>query len=146
MITLYLDHNIIDGFDKGETAYLERLLVNRGYQPIVSAASIDEIVRGGDLSRSTRNLESLKRLGVKYIHSDPDGSDLIVSELDYENMHRNWLKMQSETGPLHNSHFLFIHGLFSQNATEAVQDIEQAVSGKINWINGNYDHFPNFQA
>lgn len=145
MITIYLDHNIIDGFDKGKTAYLERLLVNKGYQPLVSAASIDEIFRGGD-PWSTRNIESLKRLGVKYIYSDPHGSDFIVSELDYENMARTWLKMQLETGPLHDSHFLFIETLFRGNEPEAIQHIDQAVTAKISWIKGNYDRFPNSQA
>ena len=72
MITVYLDHNVIDGFDKGETAYLDPLLANKGVLPIISVASVDEIFRGGDEARSRRNIESLKRLGVRYIHSGPD--------------------------------------------------------------------------
>ena len=46
MITVYLDHNLIDGFDKGETAYLDPFLANKGVLPIISLASVDEIFRG----------------------------------------------------------------------------------------------------
>jgi hypothetical protein len=82
MITVYLDHNIIDGFDKGETAHLGPLLANKGVLPIISLASVDEIFRGGDEARSRKNIESLKRLGVRYIHSGPDESHMSISELD----------------------------------------------------------------
>ncbi len=94
MITVYLDHNVIDGFDKGETAYLAPLFANKGVLPIISLASVDEIFRGRDETRSRRNIESLKRLGVRYIHSGPDDSHMSISELDYENMHQKWVKMQ----------------------------------------------------
>ena len=48
MITIYLDHNVIDKFDKGETAYLEPIFANKEYLPIISVVSIDEIFRGKD--------------------------------------------------------------------------------------------------
>jgi hypothetical protein len=105
MITVYLDHNVIDGFDKGETAYLDPLLADKGVLPIISLSSVDEIFRGGDEDRSRRNIESLKKLGVQYIHSGTDESYMSISELDYENMHQKWSKMQSEVGPLNDSHF-----------------------------------------
>lgn len=143
MITVYLDHNIIDGFDKGETEYLDPLLANKGVLPIISLASIDEIFRGGDEVRSRRNIESLKRLGVRYIHSGPDESHMSISELDYENMHEKWLKMQSDIGPLNDSHFLFISTLFRGNMPEAIQDMDQAVSDQIAWIKSNYEKFQN---
>lgn len=143
MITVYLDHNIIDGFDKGETAYLAPLLVNKGVLPIISLASVDEIFRGGDKARSRRNIESLKKLGVGYIHSGADELHVSISELDYENMHQKWLKMQTDIGPLNDSHFLFISTLFCGNAPEAIQKMDQAVSDQIAWIKTNYDEFPN---
>lgn len=146
MTTVYLDHNIIDGFDKGETTHLVLLLLNKGCLPIISVASVDEIFRGGDESRSIRNIESLKRLGVRYIHSDPDESHMSISELDYENMHQKWVEMQSNIGYLNNAHFLFISTLFRGNAPEAIQDMDQAVSAQISWIKSNYDKFPNLQA
>ena len=146
MTTVYLDHNIIDGFDKGETTHLGPLLVNKGCLPIISIASVDEIFRGGDESRSIRNIESLKRLGVRYIHSGPDESHMSISELDYENMHQKWVEIQSNVGPLNNSHFLFISALFRGKVPEAIQDMDQAVSAQISWIKSNYDRFPNSQA
>lgn len=142
MITVYLDHNVIDGFDKGETAYLDSLLAKRGVLPIISLASVDEIFRGGDEAWSRRNIESLKRLGVRYIHSALDESHMSISELDYENMHEKWLKMQSDIGPLNDSHFLFITTLFRGNMPEAIQDMDQAVTDQIAWIKSNYDKFP----
>jgi len=145
MITVYLDHNVIDRFDKGETAYLDPLLANKGVLPIISMASVDEIFRGDDEARSRRNIESLKRLGVRYIHSGPDESHMSISELDYENMHQKWLKMQSDIGPLNDSHFSFISTLFKGNVPEAIQDMNQAVSDHIAWIKSNYDKFPNLQ-
>jgi hypothetical protein len=60
-------------------------------------------------------------------------------------MYQKWLKMQSDIGPLNNSFFLFISTLFSQNETEALQDIERAISGEIDWIKSNFERFPNFQ-
>lgn len=146
MITIYLDHNVIDGFDKGETAYLDPLLANEGVLPIVSLASVDEIFRGGEEARSRRNIESLKKLGVRYIHSGPDESHMSISELDYENMHEKWLKMQSDIGPLNDSHFLFISTLFRGNMPEVIQDMDQAVSDQIAWIKSNYDKFPSSHA
>jgi len=129
MITVYLDHNIIDGFDKGETAYLGPLLANKGFVPIISLASVDEIFRGSDEARSRRNIESLKRLGVWYVHSGPDESQMSISELDYENMHKEWhqkwVEMQSTVRPLNDSHFLFISALFRGNAPEALRDMDQ---------------------
>ena len=142
MITVYLDHNIIDGFDKGETAYLGPLFANKEFLPIISLASIDEIFRGGDEARSRRNIESLKRLGVRYIHSSPDESHLSISELDYENMHQKWLKMQSDIGTLNDYHFLFISTLFRGNMAEAIQDMDQGIDDQIAWIKSNYDKFP----
>ena len=142
MIKVYLDHNIIDGFDKRETAYLNPLLANKGVLPIISLASVDEIFRGGDELRSRMNIESLKKLGVRYIHSGPDESHMSISELDYENMYEKWLKMQSDIGPLNDSHFLFISTLFRGNIPEAIQDMDQAISDKITWITSNYDKFP----
>ncbi|HUT70174.1 MAG TPA: hypothetical protein VMW89_05815 [Desulfatiglandales bacterium] len=143
MIRVYLDHNIIDRFDKGESAYLGPLLANKGFLPIISLASVDEIFRGGDEDRSRRNIESLKRLGVRYIHSGPDESHMSISELDYKNMHQKWVEMQSHVGPLNDSHFAFISTLFRGNMPEAIQDMDQAVSAQITWIKSNYDKFPN---
>ena len=146
MITIYLDHNVIDEFDKGETTYLGPVLANKEYLPIISVASVDEIFRGGDLSKSMRNIDSLKQIGVKYIHSGPDESHMLINELDYKNMHQEWLKMQSDLAPLNDSHFLFVSGLFRENEPDTVQDMEQAIGGKIAWIKNNYDRFPNLQA
>jgi hypothetical protein len=143
MITIYLDHNVIDGFDKGDTAYLDPLLADKGVLPIISLASVDEIFRGGDGVRSRRNIESLKKLGVRYIHSGPDDSQMSISKLDYQNMHEKWLKMQSEIGPLKDSHFLFMSTLFRGNVPEAIQDMDQAISDETAWIKSNYDRFPN---
>ena len=146
MITIYLDHNIVDGFDKGKTVYLGPLLANKGCLPIISIASVDEIFRGGDESRSISNIESLKRLGVRYIHSGPDETHMSISELDYENMHQKWVDMQADIGTLNDSHFLFISTLFRGNEPEAIQDMDQAVSAEISWIKNNYDRFQNSQA
>jgi len=146
MTTVYLDHNVVDGFDKGETAYLGPLLANKGCLPIISIASVDEIFRGGDESRSIRNIDSLKRLGVRYIHSGSDESHMSISELDYEDMHQKWVEMQSDIGPLNNAHFLFISTLFRGNESEAIQDMDQALGAQINWIKSNYDRFPNSQT
>jgi hypothetical protein len=143
MITVYLDHNIIDGFDKGETTYLGPLLAVKDIMPIISLASVDEIFRGGDEARSRRNIESLKALGVRYIHSGADESHMSISELDYDNMHQKWVEMQSNVGPLNGSHFLFISALFRGNIPEAVQDMDQAVSEQIAWMKSHYDEFPN---
>jgi len=145
MITIYLDHNVIDGFDKGETAYLDPLLADEGVLPIISLSSVDEIFRGGDEDRSRRNIESLKKLGVRYIHSGPDESHMSISELDYENMHQKWSKMQSEVGPLNDSHFRFISTLFRGNTPETIQDMDQAVEDQVVWIKNNYDKFPSAQ-
>jgi hypothetical protein len=146
MITIYLDHNIIDGFDKGETAYLEPVFANAEYLPIISVVSIDEIFRGGNQSRSIKNIESLKKLGVKYIHSGPDELHMSIGELDYHNMYQKWLQMQSDIGPLNNSHFLFISTLYRESEPMAVQDMEQAIIAKIDWIKSNYDKFPILQT
>jgi hypothetical protein len=146
MITVYLDHNIIDGFDKGETGYLDPLLANKAVLPIISLASVDEIFRGDDEARSRRNIESLKKLGVRYVHSGPDESQMSISDLDYENMHQKWVKMQSVIGPLNDSHFLFISALFRGNAPEALRDMDQAVNDQIAWTKNNYDKFPALYA
>lgn len=146
MTTIYLDHNIIDGFDKGETAYLGPVFANKEYLPIISVVSVDEIFRGGDQSRSIRNIESLKKLGVRYIHSGIDESHMSISELNYDNMHQKWLQMQSDIGPFNNSHFLFISTLFRESEPETVQDMEQAIIAQIDWIKNNYDRFPILQA
>ena len=145
MITVYLDHNVIDGFDKGKTANLDSLLANKGVLPIISLASVDEIFRGHDEARSRSNIESLKKLRVRYIHSGPDDSHMSISELDYENLHQKWLKMQSDIEPLNDSHFSFIKTLFRGNVPEAIQDMDQAVNDQITWIKSNYDKFPNSQ-
>ncbi|GBE40040.1 hypothetical protein BMS3Bbin08_02676 [bacterium BMS3Bbin08] len=145
MTTIYLDHNIIDKFDKGETAYLEPVFANKEYLPIISVVSIDEIFRGGEQARSRRNIESLQKLGVRYIHSGPDESHMLIDELDYENMHQKWLGMQSDIGPLNNSFFLFISTLFSENETEAFQNMERAITDEISWVKNNFDKFPNLQ-
>jgi hypothetical protein len=75
MITVYLDHNVIDGFDKGETAYLDPLLTNKGVLPVISLASVDEIFRGGDEARSRRNIEDLGEKGtlmkIMTLHGSP---------------------------------------------------------------------------
>ena len=146
MITIYLDHNIIDRFDKGETAYLDPLLAIKGVVPIISIASIDEIFRGGDETSSIRNIETLKQLGVRYVHSGPDESQMSISDLDYENMYQRWVNMQSEVGPLNDSHFLFISALFRGNVQEALQDLDQAVDDQTTWIKYNYDKFPALHA
>lgn len=139
MITIYLDHNLIDKFDRGDNTYLKPILADKECLPIVSLISIDEIFRGGDQNRSKINIESLKKLGVKYIHSGPDESHMLISELDYENMYNKWLEMQIDIGSLNNSHFLFI------NETQALQDIESAFSTEIDWMKKNYDKFPHLQ-
>lgn len=146
MITVYLDHNVIDGFDKGKTTYLEPLLANKGVLLIISLASVDEIFRGGDEARSRSNIESLKKLGVRYIHSGPDESHLSISELDYENMHQEWLKMQSSIGPFNDAHFSFIRTIYRGNAPEALQNMGQVVNDRFAWIKSNFDKFPNFQS
>jgi hypothetical protein len=145
MTTIYLDHNIIDALDRGKTAYLEPTLTHKEYLLIISLVSVDEIFRGGDQSRSMRNIESLKRLGVKYIHSGPNEWHMSISDLDYENMYEKWLKMQSDIGPFNNSFFLFISALFSQSKTEALQDIDRAISDEIDWIKSNFDRFQIFK-
>jgi len=66
--------------------------------------------------------------------------------LDYENMHQKWLKMQSDIGPLNDSHFLFISTLFRGNMPEAIQDMDQAISDQVAWIQSNYDKFPSSQT
>jgi len=142
MIAIYLDHSVIDGFDKGETAYLDPLLADKGVVPIISMTSVDEIFRGGDEARARRNVESLKKLGVRYIHSGPDEMHMSISELDYENMQEKWAKMQSEVGPLNDSHFQFISTLFRGNTPEAIKDIDQAMENQVEWIKNNYDRFP----
>ena len=146
MITIYLDHNVIDGFDKGETAYLDPLFADKGVLPIISLASVDEIFRGGDEASSRRNIESLKRLGVRYIHSGPDESHMSISELDYEDMHEKWAKMQSEVGPLNDSHFHFISTLFRGNTPETIQEMDQTVENQVAWIKNNYDKFQGAQT
>ncbi len=146
MITIYLDHNIIDGFDKGENAYLNPLLANKGVVSIISLASIDEIFRGGDETRSRKNIEALKQLSVRYVHSGPDESQMSISDLDYENMYQKWVKMQSEVGPLNDSHFLFTSALFRGNAPEALRDMDRAIGDQIVWIKNNYDKFPALHA
>jgi hypothetical protein len=150
MITVYLDHNIIDGFDRGETAYLDPLLADTGVRPIISIASVDEIFRGGDKTRSRRNIESLKKLGVWYIAPGPDESHMTISELDYQSIyekwHETWLRMQSDIGHLNDSHFLFISTLFRGNTQETIRDINQSVEGQVAWIKNNYDKFPSVQT
>jgi hypothetical protein len=141
MITIYLDHNIIDGFDKGETANLDPLFAYKEIVSIISIASIDEIFRGGDEDRSRRNIEALKRLGVRYVHSGPDESQMSISDLDYENMYQKWVNMQSDLGLLNDSHFLFTSALFRGNAQEAHRDLDQAVDNQIKWMKNNYDKF-----
>ncbi len=141
MTTIYLDHNIIDGFDKGETAYIGPVFANKEYLPIISVVSVDEIFRGGDQTRSIKNIESLKKLGVRYIHSGLDELHMSIDELDYENMHQKWLQMQSDIGPFNNSHFLFISTLFRESEPETIQDMEQAVIAQIDWIKNNYEKF-----
>jgi hypothetical protein len=145
MITIYLDHNVIDGFDKGDTAYINPLLIGKGVLPIISMASVDEIFRGGDATRSRSNIESLKKLGVRYIHSDPDDSHMVINELDYNNMHDNWLKIQSDIGQLNDSHYLFMSTLFRGNVQESIKDIDKAVCDEITWIKNNNDRFSNAQ-
>jgi hypothetical protein len=146
MDTIYLDHNIIDRFDKGETAYLGPVFANKEYLPVISLVSIDEIFRGGDQARATANIESLKKLGVRYIHSEPDELDTSIDELDYENMREKWLEMQSHIGPFMNSCFLLISTLFRESEPETIQDMEQAVIAQIDWIKDNHDRFPIFQG
>jgi len=145
MITIYLDHNVIDKFDKGETAYLSPLLTDKGILPVISLASIDEIFRGGNEDRSNSNIESLKKLGVKYIHSGPDESHMSISELDYENMRQKWLKMQSEVGPLNDFHFLFISTLFCGNMLETIPPMDQAIEDQVAWFKKNYNNSPSAQ-
>lgn len=145
MTTIYLDHNVIDKFDRGETAYLDPILANKEYLLIISLVSIDEIFRGGDQVRSKKNIESLKKLRVKYIHQGHNESHMLIDELDYENMHQKWLAMQSDIGPLNNSFFLFISTLFSENETDAFQNMERAITDEISWVENNFDKFPNLQ-
>ena len=146
MITIYLDHNVIDGFDKGKTAYLDPLFADKGVLPIISLASVDEIFRGGDEARSRRNIESLKTLGVRYIHSGPDESHMLISDLNYEDMREKWAKMQSEVGPLNDSHFQLINTLFRGNTQETIQDMDRAIENQVAWIKNNYDKFPSAQT
>lgn len=142
MITIYLDHNVIDGFDKGETAYIDPLFADKKILLIVSLASVDEIFRGGDEARSEKNIESLKRLGVRYIHHDPDESHMSINELDYENMRDKWAKMQSEVGPLNDSYSQFINSLYRGNTPETIQEMDEAIENQVAWIKNNYDKFP----
>lgn len=146
MITIYLDHNVIDGFDKGETAYLDPLFADKRVLPITSLASVDEIFRGGKEARSRRNIESLKSLGVRYIHSGPDESHMSISDLDYEAMHEKWAKMQSEVGPLSDSYFQYMRTLFLGNTPETIQDMDRATDNQVAWIKNNYDRFPSVQT
>ena len=69
-----------------------------------------------------------------------------ISELDYEDMHEKWTKMQSEVGPLNDSHFQFISTLFRGNTPETIQDMDQAVENQVAWIKNNYDKFPSAQT
>ena len=146
MNTIYLDHNIIDGFDKEETTYIAHLLANKGILPVISLASIDEIFRGGSEARSRSNIDSLKKLGVRYIHTGPDESYMSISDLDYVDMHQKWLKIQSDTAILNNSHYLFVSALFHGNISEAIQDMDQAISDQITWMNSNDTKFINLQT
>ena len=141
MITIYLDHNVIDGFDKGETSYLGPVFANKEYLPIISFVSVDEIFRGGDQTRSIKNVESLKKLGVKYIYAGPDESRMSIDELDYENIHHKWLQMQSDIGPFNMPYFLFISALFRNSELETVKDMEQAIIELIHWMKNNDDRF-----
>lgn len=145
MITIYLDHNVIDKFDNGKTAYLEPIFANKEYQAIISIASIDEIFRGGNQDRSKRNIESLKKLGVKYIHSGNDELHMSIDELDYVNIHAKWLEMQSVIAPLNSSLFLFFSALYGRNAEEAYQNMECAETDKVNWIKKYSGKFPKLQ-
>jgi len=42
-------------------------------------------------------------------------------------MHQKWLQMQSDIGPLNNSHFLFVSTLFRESEPETVEDMKQAM-------------------
>ncbi len=150
-ITIYLDHNVIDEFDKGKTAYLDLLLVDNGVWPVISAASVDEIFRGGDEARSRTNIESLKKLGVRYIHDPgPDKPHMLIDELDYERIYQKWSeawsKKQSEVGSLNDSHFRFISAVFRGNTPEATQDMDQATDVELAWFNDNYNKLPSAQT
>lgn len=145
MTTIYLDHNIIDELDKDNATYL-RAFANKEYLPVISIVSIDEIFRGGDQYRSMKNIESLRKIGVRYIHSGPDESHLSISELDYENMYQNWLEMQSGVCSLNNSYFRFVSCLFRETEPKIVQDMDMSVSDKLAWIKSNYGKHPNLQA
>jgi hypothetical protein len=150
MTIIYLEHNIIDEFDKGKTAYLEPLFANKACLLVISIASVDEIFRSGDDSRSRRNIESLKRLGVRYIHSGKDESEMSIDVLDYENIHQmwyqKWLEMQSNIGSLNDSHFQFIRALYCENAPEAFKIMVSAINDQISWMRRNYKNMPKQQA
>lgn len=146
MVKIYLDHNIIDKFDRGLASPLIHIFVNNEYLPIISLVSIDEIFRGGDPERSKNNIESLKKLGVKYIHSGDDESHMIISELDYEKMYKKWLEMRCELETINNSFLSILFTLFSDmNETEALEYSERAIEDQINWIKSNFDNFPRLQ-
>ncbi len=144
MITIYLDHNVIDGFDKGEVD-LDPLLSIKECLPVMSLPSVDEIFRGGDEARSLRNIESLKRLGIRYIWSGPDKHHMTICDLDYEAMRGKWVEMQSEIGPLNNAHFQFINALFCGREPGAMRSMDEALTAQIKWIKSNYEKHPNVQ-
>ena len=143
--TIYLDHNIIDEIGKGKATYLS-VFSNKEFLPVISIVSIDEIFRGGDWNRSMQNIESLRNMGVKYIHSGPDESHMSISELDYENMYQKWLRMQSEICSLNNSYFLFLSSLFRGVEPKTVKDMDMSVSDRLAWIKNNYCKHPGLQA
>jgi hypothetical protein len=146
MITIYLDHNIIDTFDRGDAAYIDPILKNKACQPIISIVSIDEIFRGGDRSRSTSNINSLKEMGVKYIHHGPDEGQMSIDELDYENMYQTWLGMQSEVKEFKDSVFSMLSGALSARDEEKViQAVRRARPVKSRWINDNVAKFPDLR-
>src|ERR1700691_4890559 len=146
MKTIYLDHNGVDGFDKGENSYLGPLLANSGCVPIVSTISLDEIFRGKDVVRATQNVESLKKLGVRHMYFGSDDSTVSIGELDFDNIYQNWLKMDSATGPLLDAHALFMSSLFSERGPYAIESMERATNEKIAWIEANYEDFPHVQS
>jgi len=70
---------------------------------------------------------------------------MAISELDYENMQQKWLETQSHIGDLNKAYFLFINSLFTEDETEASQNMERALTGETSWIKSNFSKFPKFQ-
>ncbi len=142
MLTIYLDHNIIDKYDKGETSYIDPILSNKEYQPIISLVSIDEIFRGGDKIRTEANIASLQSLGVRYIHEGFDELHMQIDDLNYEDMQAKWEKMRTEIAHFEDAHISMMHAILGKmNEEEANVIIKKSVNVSENWIEENSSRY-----